>query len=116
MPLAYYMDVHVPIAITVRLRRRGVVVLTSQEDGTGEMADEGLLGRATELNHLMVSQDEDLLRVANAWQHDKRSYSGLVFSHQQRAGIGQSVEDLELIAKCMSLEEVANRVIYLPLR
>jgi hypothetical protein len=34
MPLSLYMDVHVPAAITAGLRRRGVDVLTSQEDGT----------------------------------------------------------------------------------
>ena len=33
------MDVHVPQAITHQLRRRGVQVLTAQEDGTGALAE-----------------------------------------------------------------------------
>ena len=48
MALSYYMDVHVPIAITEGLRRRGIDVLTSQEDGTREVDDETLLERASE--------------------------------------------------------------------
>ena len=47
MALALYMDVHVPSAVTEGLRRRGVDVLTSQEDGTREAKDEALLLRAT---------------------------------------------------------------------
>jgi len=33
MAIALYMDVHIPKAITVGLRLRGVEVLTAQEDG-----------------------------------------------------------------------------------
>ena len=49
MPFAVYMDVHVPLAITEGLRRRGIDVLTSQEDETTEEDDEFLLERATAL-------------------------------------------------------------------
>ena len=34
MPVALYMDQHIPRAITFGLRARGVDVLTTQEDGT----------------------------------------------------------------------------------
>jgi len=37
------MDVHVPQAITDQLRRRGVDVLTTHDDGTDTLADEELL-------------------------------------------------------------------------
>ena len=43
MPQRLYMDVHIPAAITEGLRRRGIDVLTSQDDGTREAADEVLL-------------------------------------------------------------------------
>ena len=36
MARAFYMDVHVPSAVTEGLRRRDADVLTSQEDGTQE--------------------------------------------------------------------------------
>lgn len=34
MPIALYMDVHVPRAVTLGLRLRGVDVLTAQEECT----------------------------------------------------------------------------------
>jgi hypothetical protein len=36
MTIALYMDVHIPQSITIQLRRRGIDVLTAQEDGTIE--------------------------------------------------------------------------------
>jgi predicted nuclease of predicted toxin-antitoxin system len=59
--IRFYMDVHVPAGITGALRRRGIDVLTSQEDGTREVADDALLERAGELDRVLVSQDTDLL-------------------------------------------------------
>jgi len=56
--LPLYMDVHVPAAITQGLRRRGVDVLTSQEDGTRRASDDELLARATQLARILVSQDQ----------------------------------------------------------
>ena len=116
MSLSLYMDVHVPAAITDGLRRRGVDVLTSQEDGTREADDSELLRRATELRRSLFSQDEDLLRVATHWQRTGRPFAGLVFAHQLGISIGRSIEDLELLAGCCSVEELFNRIIYLPLR
>jgi predicted nuclease of predicted toxin-antitoxin system len=64
VPLALYLDVHIPRAITNGLRRRGMEVITAQEDGTAELDDPPLLDRATELNRPLYTQDDDLLAEA----------------------------------------------------
>src|SRR5437762_9984019 len=115
MPLAFYMDVHVPAAITEGLRRRGIDVLTSHEDGTRRLDDADLLRRATGLGRVLVSQDKDLLGIAAVWQAAGWEFAGLAFAPQERANIGQYVEHLELIAHCCSVIEVASRVYHLPL-
>ncbi|MHB8864172.1 MAG: DUF5615 family PIN-like protein [Pirellulaceae bacterium] len=115
MAIRFYMDVHVPAAITGGLRHRGIDVLTSQDDGTREVADEVLLARAGELQRVLVSQDVDLLRIAHQWQSEGRPFPGLIFAHQQGMSIGQCTADLELIAECCEKEELANRVLFLPL-
>jgi len=46
---ALYLDVHVPAAIAAELRRRGVDVLTAQEDGATELEDDDLLIRASSI-------------------------------------------------------------------
>ena len=47
MPVALYMDAHIPRAITLGLRMRSVDVLTAQEDGAETLSDPELLERAT---------------------------------------------------------------------
>ena len=89
---------------------------TSQEDGTNRLIDEALLQRSCELGRLLVSQDEDFLSLAQAWQATGRTFPGIVFMPQLAAGIGRYVEDLELIARCCEESEVANLVTHLPLR
>ena len=42
-----HLDVHVPAAIAAELRRRGVDVLTAQEDSTTELEDDDLLIRSS---------------------------------------------------------------------
>jgi predicted nuclease of predicted toxin-antitoxin system len=83
------MDVHVPSAITEGLRRKGVDVLTSQEDGTRQADDESLLERATGLARILVTQDEDLLAIAAQWQASGREFAGLVFARQSGTSSGQ---------------------------
>ena len=49
MPITFYMDHHVPRAITLGLRLREADVITAYEDGTSELDDAGVLDRAGEL-------------------------------------------------------------------
>ena len=63
--LRLYMDVHVNAAITAGVRRRGIQVLTAQEDGSQRFEDTLLLDRATALQRVLFSQDEVLLN--NFW-------------------------------------------------
>ena len=56
------MDHHVPRAITIGLRLRGIDVITAFEDDAGEMTDSELLDRAGEIGRVLFTQDDDLLR------------------------------------------------------
>jgi len=110
-----YMDENVRGAITRGLRRRGVDVLTAQEDGRDATPDPEVLDRAKELARVRFSQDDDLLIEASARQRSGISFGGVIFAHQSTP-IGTCVEDLELLALLSEPEEIANRVRYLPLR
>jgi hypothetical protein len=59
------MDVHVPASITAGLRRREVDVLTAQADDDSRLPDDILLEGVTALGRALVTQDEDLLAIAN---------------------------------------------------
>jgi hypothetical protein len=113
--LALYADVHVPAAITAGLRLRGIDVITAQEDSNDRASDADLLVPVTALGRLLFTQDDDLLRIAATWQAEGRGFSGVVYAHQMSAGIGQLIQDLELLAKCCFESELSSRVIFLPL-
>ena len=46
------------------LRLRGVDMMTFWEDGSHELSDPDILDRATELNRVLFTQDEDLAGTA----------------------------------------------------
>jgi len=93
------MDVHVPYAVTLRLRLVGVSVITAQEDGYAEADDDVLLERATSLDCTLVSQDDDLLAEAKYRLVHGIPFGRVIYRHQQRVNIGVMVRDLELMNK-----------------
>lgn len=116
MSVRLYMDVHVRRAVTEGLRRRGVDVLTAQEDGAGEIGDAQLLDRATALGRVLFTQDDDLLREAKRRQQSGQTFSGVIYAHQLNVTVGQCVADLELIAQASEPHEWLNSTVYLPLK
>lgn len=111
-----YLDVHVPAAIAAELRRRGVDVLTAQEDNTTEFEDDDLLIRASSLGRLLFTQDIRFKALAEDWQRESRPFAGLIFGHQLHGSIGQYIRDLELIAKATDPADWIGQVEQLPLR
>jgi hypothetical protein len=109
------MDVHVRRAVTNGLRLRGVDVITAQEDAADRLPDSSLLDRTTELGRILFTQDDDFLTEATRRQRANESFAGLVFAHQLNITIGQTIENLELIAKVGEPEDFVNRVEFLPL-
>ena len=114
MPLALYMDVHVPRAVTNGLRRRGVDVLTAQQDNAATLNDSQLLDRATVLNRPLYTQDDDLLAEAHRRQTEGASFAGVIYSHQLHSPIGRCVNDLEIIAKSCDIGDLINRIEFIP--
>ncbi len=115
MAISLYMDHHVPRSITLELRLRGVDVMTAYEDGASKFSDSKLLDRATELNRILFTQDDDLLVEATKRQREGIAFSGVIYAHQLRISIGRCVHDLELIAKVGVSEDLFNRVEFLPI-
>jgi predicted nuclease of predicted toxin-antitoxin system len=113
--IKFYIDVHVPRAITEGLRRRGVEVITAQEDGSRRLSDETLLERATHLEHVLVSADEDFTIIAADWQGRGIYFSGVVRLTRDLTNVGLYVRELELLAKAAKAHELANVVTHLPL-
>jgi hypothetical protein len=108
MTIAFYMDQHVPRAITAGLMRRGVEVLTAFQDDASEMEDSKLLDRAGELGRVLFTRDDDLLAEATRRQQGDIPFQGVIYAHQLRVSIGACVRDLEVIAKAGEPEDLAR--------
>ena len=90
--------------------------MTSQEDQTRTADDEGLLGRAASLGRLLFTYDEDFLTISAEWQRSRKPFPGILFAAQTGMSLGRAIADIQLIAEVCSSEEVADQVIYLPLK
>jgi hypothetical protein len=109
------MDHHVPRAITIGLRLRGVDVITAHENAASNLTDSALLDRAGELGRVLFTQDDDLVVEAVRRQREVIPFHGVIYAHQLRISIGRCIDDLELIARAGEPGDVANRIEFLPL-
>ena len=96
MAVAIYMDVHIPRAITVGLRLRGVDVITAQEDNSANLADQELLERATALRRVLFTFDDDLLIEATKRQVQGNPFTGLIYAYPSRVSIGSCIRDMKI--------------------
>lgn len=111
-----YMDEHIPRAVTIGLRLRGLDVLTVQEDGFSGKSDSELLNRAVFLKRAIFTHDDDLLVEAVQRQRSGTEFFGVIYAHPLRISIGICVKDLELLAKFAEIDDLKNQVIFLPLK
>jgi predicted nuclease of predicted toxin-antitoxin system len=109
------MDVHIPAPITSGLRRRGIDVLTAQEDGTRRMPDTAVLDRATEMGRMLFTYDSDFIL-----ESAKRQVAGVRFTSilyaAQRMSYRESIENVEFAALTFTPHDAMNQLWFLPLR
>ena len=106
--IRFYMDEHVPRAVTDGLRRRGVDVHTAQQAGLRGAADEQHVTQAVAEGRVIFTQDADFLRLAARGV----SHRGIVYAPQQTP-IGSVVRGLMLIHDVMTPDEMIDHVEYL---
>jgi hypothetical protein len=111
--ITFYMDQHVPRTITQGLRARIVDVLTAYEDGASQFPDPALLDRATSLQRVLFTFDDDLLVEAAQRQVANIPFSGVIYAHPLKVSIGRCIDQLETIAKVGDPEDLANQVEFL---
>lgn len=104
MAVGFYMDEHVPGAVLHGLRRRGVDVVTAQEDEHERSPDISLLRRATELRRVLISMDHDFFTIVAGEQAASRSFAG-VFSVPLTLPYRQAIDTLEMVGKCSDYSE-----------
>ena len=112
--IRYYFDVHVPRPLANAARKRGLDVLTRQDDGTATVHDDVLLARATALGRVVVTQDNHFKEIVAKSLAEGRPFAGVVFIRRY-GELSQVTDDLELLAHAEDPARFQERVIYVPL-
>jgi hypothetical protein len=103
--IAFYMDEHVPRAVTEGLRRRGVDVLTAQEAGMRGAEDQEHVAAALRAGRTIFTQDADFLRLHT----DGCLHAGIIYA-PQRTPIGAVVYGLMLVHGVLSPQDMRGRL------
>jgi len=106
--IKFYMDEHVPPAVTRGLQLRGIDVTTTHETGMLGASDGTLLAYALSLERVLFSQDEDFLTL----HQQGVPHAGVAYAPQQTP-IGRLVRGLLLIHDILTAEEMRGRVEFL---
>jgi len=106
--IRFYMDEHVPLAVTEGLRRRGVDVVTVQETGLLSATDREHIESAVQQGRVLFTQDTDFLRL-----HDEGIlHAGIVYA-AQRMPVGRILRGLMLIHDVLTPQEMEGHVEFL---
>jgi hypothetical protein len=108
-PVRYYMDQHYPSAVTQGLRQRGIDVLTAQEAGRCGLQDSQQLDFATAEGRVLASFDSDYIVLHQSGV----DHAGIAWCPQQKYGIGQLIQALELVHGVLDGDAMRNHVEYL---
>jgi predicted nuclease of predicted toxin-antitoxin system len=104
--LRFHLDEHVPQAIAVGLRHRGIDVTTAAEVGLRGAADEAHVAFALANGRVLYTNDDDYLVL----HHHGTEHAGIAYCRQQRRSIGQVIQALTLLWELFEPEEMRNHV------
>ena len=107
-PVQFYLDEHIPSAVADGLRQRSVDVLTIADAEKLGARDEEHLAFGREENAVLVTHDDDFLRLAA----EGVSHAGIVYVPRDRT-IGDMVRGVVALARVFSEEEADGRVEFL---
>jgi len=107
MTIRFHLDENMHNAIAQGLRQRGIDVTTTADVGMIGASDRQQLAHATASNRVLVTHDDDLLRL----HHEGMSHAGIAFCRQRQRRIGDLVLSLARIWR--EREELRDQVVFL---
>lgn len=107
--IKFHLDENITLAIGNGLRRRGIDVTTTPEQGMIGQSDEQQLAFSLSQERVIFTQDTDFLRL----HHAGLSHAGIVYCLQTSKSIGEILQGLVLIWEVVNAEEMNNHLEYL---
>ncbi|MCA9068533.1 MAG: DUF5615 family PIN-like protein [Planctomycetaceae bacterium] len=106
--IRFHLDECMPVVVATGLRLRNQNCTTSQDAGLLGAADDEQLGYAHRESRVIVTSDDDFLRMAN----DGHAHSGIVFWTQKTTKF-QLIKDLSQLSFHRTPHDIKNTVVYL---
>jgi hypothetical protein len=103
------MDQHIPAAVTLGLRRRGIDVLTAQDAGRCGIDDADQLAFALAEDRVLVSFHPDFLTLHQTGV----THAGIAWCPERKHSIGQLIQALLLLAGVLNREDMRDHVEFL---
>lgn len=107
--IKFHLDEHIKTAIAYELRRQGIDVTTTVEAKLRTASDESQLEYATQEGRVLVTHDDDFLRLSN----DNTNHAGIAYCHQESRSVGEIIKTLILIYEVYTVEDMRGRIEYL---
>jgi predicted nuclease of predicted toxin-antitoxin system len=107
--IRFYLDEHVPRAVSKGLQQRGIDVLTTQEAGRRGRSDDEQLALALQDGRVMVTLDSDYVALAA----QGTEHAGIAYAKPGTRSIGELVRGLLLIHDALQPGDMLNHVEYL---
>jgi predicted nuclease of predicted toxin-antitoxin system len=104
----FYADEHIPKAVIRGLRQRGVDILSVADAALIGADDMTHLRRARGENRVIVTQDDDFLRLAAGGA----PHAGIVYA-PQHTSVSALIHGLLLIHRVLDAEEMAGHIEFL---
>ncbi len=103
--IQFYTDEHIPKAVAMGLRQRGINVTTTQEAGMTGASDIDQLKFALRNEKILFTQDNDFLKLHSSGI----IHSGIVYSHQGTS-MGNVIRGLQMIYEVLNNSDMKNHV------
>jgi predicted nuclease of predicted toxin-antitoxin system len=104
--IRFHLDENVSNSIADSLRRRGIDVTTTPQEGLISAPDDEQLAFAISQERVIFTQDADFLRLNQAGA----THTGIAFCRKNTRSIGEIVSGLVLIWECLEPEEMPDRI------
>jgi predicted nuclease of predicted toxin-antitoxin system len=107
--IQFHLDENVDPAIADGLRRRGISATTTKDAGRVGATDEVQLAFAIQEMRVIVTHDDDFLRMAR----DNGNHWGIAYCHSQSRTVGQILSGLLLIHDCLDRNQMREHIEFL---
>lgn len=107
--IRFHLDENVSNAIADGLRRRGIDVTTTPEEGLIAASDEVQITFALSQSRVFVTHDDDFLGLHRSGME----HTGIAYCDQNRRSIGETLRSLILIWEALEVEDMHNQLEFL---